>query len=302
INRKKLHKLNDIFFITLCAVICGANDWVSIEMFGKSKEAWFTKVLGLKHGILSHDTFCNVFAVIDKVDDKSNEITAIPKLLMQLDITGAVVTIDAMGCQTKVAQQIIGQEADYMLSLKGNQGNLHKDVKLFFETENTCPALGYESYDGGHGRIETRTVRATSAIGWLLELHPQWPGLKSIVAVTAKREGKDKTTEETRYFISSMDASDPKRLGQVVRAHWGIENNLHWVLDYAFDEDSQRTRVGNSAANMAVIRHIALNLLKSEKTARVGVKNKRLKAGWDEDYLLKVVLGGGAGRSEKISQ
>ncbi|MDP3055796.1 MAG: ISAs1 family transposase, partial [Methylobacter sp.] len=126
--------------------------------------------------------------------------------------------------------------------------------------------------------------------------------LKSIVAVTAKREGKDKTTEETRYFISSMDASDPKRLGQVVRAHWGIENNLHWVLDYAFDEDSQRTRVGNSAANMAVIRHIALNLLKSEKTARVGVKNKRLKAGWDEDYLLKVVLGGGAGRSEKISQ
>jgi predicted transposase YbfD/YdcC len=220
---------------------------------------------------------------------------------MQLDITGAVVTMDAMGCQTKVAEQIIGQGADYMLSLKGNQGNLHKDVKLFFEAENTCPAVGHESYDGGHGRIETRTVRASSAIGWLHDLHPQWVGLKSIVAVTAKREGKDKTTEETRYFISSMDASDPKRLGQVVQAHWGIENNLHWVLDYAFDEDSLRARLGNSAANMAVIRHIALNLVKSEKTAKVGVKNKRLKAGWDEDYLLKVVLGQTIGGHEKIT-
>jgi len=199
--------------------------------------------------------------------------------------------MDAMGCQTKVAQQIIAQGADYMLSLKGNQGNLYKDVKLFFEVESTCPAVGYESYDGGHGRIETRTVRATSAIDWLQELHPHWVGLKSIVAVTAKRESNDKTTEETRYFISSMDASDPKRLGQVVRAHWGIENKLHWVLDYAFDEDSQRARLGNGAANMAVIRHIALNLLKSEKTAKVGVKNKRLNAGWDENYLLKVVLG-----------
>jgi predicted transposase YbfD/YdcC len=362
INRRKLHKLSDIFFITLCAVICGADDWVSIEMFGKAKEAWFTEVLGLEHGIPSHDTFGNVFAVINtqefnscfsrwvsdladlsggeiiaidgkclrrsmdtasqkaaiymvsawatqnqlvlgqqKVDDKSNEITAIPKLLMQLNITGAVVTMDAMGCQTKVAEQIIVQGADYMLSLKGNQGNLHKDVKLFFESENTCPAVGYESYDGGHGRIETRTVRATAAIDWLQELHPHWVALKSIVAVTAKRESKDKTTEETRYFISSMDASDPKRLGQVVRAHWGIENNLHWVLDSAFDEDSQRARIGNSAANMAVIRHIALTLVKSDKTAKVGVKNKRLKAGWDEDYLLKVVLGRVINKHENIT-
>ncbi len=115
--------------------------------------------------------------------------------------------------------------------------------------------------------------------------------LKSIVAVTAERESKGKTTEETRYFISSLDATDPKRLGQVVRAHWGIENNLHWVLDYAFEEDSQRARLGNSAANMAVIRHIALNLIKTEKTAKIGIKNRRLKAGWDDDYLLKMILG-----------
>lgn len=134
-------------------------------------------------------------------------------------------------------------------------------------------------------------MRATSDIGWLRELHPHWPQLASIVAVTALRECKGKTTEETRYFISSMDATDPKRLGQIVRAHWGIENNLHWVLDHAFREDDQRMRKGHSDANMAVVRHIALNLVKIEKTAKVGVKNKRLKAGWDEDYLLKVITG-----------
>ena len=144
---------------------------------------------------------------------------------------------------------------------------------------------------GGHGRIETRTVRASAEIDWLKERHPHWVNLKSIVAVTAQREERDKTTQETRYFISSMDACDPKRLGQIVRAHWGIENNLHWVLDYAFDEDAQRARVGHSAANMTVIRHIAINLVKSEKTVKVGVKNKRLKAGWDDDYLLKIVTG-----------
>jgi len=113
------------------------------------------------------------------------------------------------------------------------------------------------------------------------------------VAVTSKRELKDKITEDTRYFITSLDATDPEKLGHIARAHWGIENNLHWVLDYAFDEDSQRTRTGNSAANMAIIRHLALNLLKSEKTARVGMKTKRLKAGWDDDYMLKILAQSG---------
>ncbi|EIJ34158.1 ISAs1 family transposase [Thiothrix nivea] len=352
LNRRKRHKLSDIFFITLCAVICGADDWASIELFGKSKRKWFTEVLGLQHGIPSHDTFGRVFGLIDtqqfsecfsrwvadlsdlsdgeiiaidgkclrrsldsasdkaaiymvsawatrnqlvlgqqRVDDKSNEITAIPKLLMQLNMTGAVVTLDAMGCQTAIARQIIDQQADYLLSLKGNQGTLHQDVKLFFESANTCPPIGHTRYDGGHGRIETRIVRATSNIGWLKKDHPHWTKLTSIIAVTAIRECKDKTTEETRYFISSMDASNPERLGQVVRAHWGIENNLHWVLDYAFREDDQRMRSGNSDANMAVVRHIALNLVKTDKTIKVGVKNKRLNAGWDEDYLLKIVTG-----------
>lgn len=351
-DRRKYHKLSDIFFITLCAAICGADDWASIEQFGKAKEKWFTAVLGLKHGIPSHDTFGRVFALIDtqrfsecfsrwvadlsdlsdgeiiaidgkclrrsldsasdkaaiymvsawatqnqlvlgqqRVDDKSNEITAIPKLLIQLNIAGAVVTMDAMGCQTAIAQQIVDQEADYLLSLKGNQGSLHQEVKLFFESANTCPSVGHTRYDGGHGRIETRIVRATSDIQWLKKNHPHWPKLTSIIAVTAIRECKGKTTEETRYFISSMDASNPERLGQIVRAHWGIENNLHWVLDYAFREDDQRMRSGNGDANMAVVRHIALNLVKTEKTVKLGVKNKRLNAGWDEDYLLKIVTG-----------
>ena len=227
-----------------------------------------------------------------KVGSKSNEITAIPKLLTQLNISGSVVTMDAMGCQTKIAAQIIEQQADYLLSLKGNQGHLHQDVKLFFESKTTAPEIGYESYDGEHGRIETRTVYASSDIAWLRELHPKWTGLNSIIAVKAKRELKNKTSEETRYFISSLDASNPKYLGYVVRAHWGIENNLHWVLDHAFNEDNQRMRKGFGDANMAIIRHIALNLIKSEKTAKIGVKGKRLKAGWLDEYLLTVLLGG----------
>lgn len=174
-----------------------------------------------------------------------------------------------------------------MLSLKGNQGSLHDDVKTFF-TSSLAPAVAAVSYDGEHGRVETRTLRATDAIAWLQERH-DWQGLQSIIAVTAKREIDNKVTEETRYFISSLDANDPKRLERVVRAHWSIENNLHWVLDIAFDEDSNRTRKGHSAANLAVIRHIALNLIKTEKTAKVGVKIKRLKAGWDNDYLLRVI-------------
>ena len=348
VNRQKKHQLQDIFFISLCAMICGADNWVAIEEFGLAKEEWFTELLGLKHGIPSHDTFGEVYAAIDtdqfsdcfsrwvadlarptegeviaidgkclrrsvdkaskkaaiymvsawaqqnnlvlgqvKVDDKSNEITALPKLLSRLDIAGAVVTVDAMGCQKKLAEQIKRQGGDYVLSLKGNQGSLHDDVKTFF-TSSLSPAAASVSYDGEHGRIETRTIRATADIAWLQERH-DWKGLQSIIAVTAKREIGDKVSEETRYFISSLNANDPKRLARVVRAHWAIENNLHWVLDIAFDEDSNRTRKGHSAANLAVIRHIALNLIKAEKTSKVGVKIKRLKAGWDNNYLLRVI-------------
>ena len=349
VNRQKKHQLEDIFFITLCAVICGADNWVMIEEFGKAKEQWLTEQLGLQNGIPSHDTFGDVFAAIDtekcsecftrwvadlatvtegeiiaidgktvrrsldkasnkaaihmvsawahgnslvlgqvKVDDKSNEITAIPKLLERLDITGAVVTIDAMGCQKKIAKQIIKQQGDYVLSLKGNHGELHDDVRTYFSCADVREKQS-TSVDAGHGRIEERTVVASDDIQWLKERHPQWDGLSRIVAVTAVRHLKDKTEEETRYFISSLDASSPERLGHAVRAHWSVENNLHWVLDIAFDEDRNRTRNGYSAANLAIIRHITLNLIKSEKTSKVGVKTKRAKAGWDNQYLLKVL-------------
>lgn len=348
INRRKRHQLSDIFFITLCATICGADNWVAIERFGKAKEAWFTEQLNLEHGIPSHDTLGDVFAAIDteafsecfsnwvtdlatfveediiaidgkclrrsidkasnkaaiymvsawsrqnslvlgqvKVDDKSNEITAIPKLLSRLDIAGSVITIDAMGCQKKIAEQIVQQDGDYVLSLKGNHGSLHEDVATYF-TSVLSPEVTAQTIDGGHGRIETRSVRVTDEIEWLKNDH-SWVGLKSIVAVTAKRELGEKVTEETRYFISSLSAVNPKKLEHAVRAHWAIENNLHWVLDLAFDEDSNRTRTGYSAANLAVIRHIALNLIKTEKTAKVGIKTKRLMAGWDNDYLLKII-------------
>ena len=348
IDRQKKHKLQDIFFISLCAIICGADNWVAIEEFGKAKEEWFTEILGLEHGIPSHDTFGAVYAAINteqfsdcfsrwvadiasltegeviaidgkclrrsldkaskkaaiyrvsawaqqnslvlgqvKVDAKSNEITAIPKLLSRLDIAGAVVTIDAMGCQKSIAKQIKQQGGDYVLSLKGNQGNLHDDVKTYF-TSSLSPAVATVSYDGEHGRIETRSLRATADIAWLQKRH-DWQGLQSIIAVTAKREIGDKVSEETRYFISSLNADDPQRLERVVRAHWAIENNLHWVLDVAFDEDSNRTRHGHSAANLSVIRHIALNLIKAEKSTKVGVKIKRLKAGWDDNYLLRIL-------------
>ena len=222
-----------------------------------------------------------------KVDDKSNEITAIPKLLSRLDIAGTVITIDAMGCQKKIAQQIVQQDGDYVLSLKGNQGKLHEDVTTYF-TSSLSPEAAIVTVDGGHGRIETRTIRVTNEIAWLKERHA-WVGLKSIIAVTATRESGNKVTDETRYFISSLSANNPAKLEHAVRAHWAIENNLHWVLDIAFDEDSNRTRKGNSAANLAITRHIALNLIKKEKTSKVGVKTKRLKAGWNNDYLLRII-------------
>jgi predicted transposase YbfD/YdcC len=348
VDRRKVHRLSDILFITLCATICGADNWVAIERFGKAKETWFTELLNLESGIPSHDTLGDVFAAINvedftecfsnwvadlanlsdeniiaidgkclrrsidkasnksaiymvsawskqnslvlgqvKVDDKSNEITAIPKLLSRLDIAGAIITMDAMGCQKKIAEQIVQQDADYVLSLKGNHGLLHEDVETYF-TSALSPDVTVETINGDHGRIETRSVRVTDEIDWLKE-HHAWAGLKSIIAVTSKRELQNKVSEETRYFISSLSAKDPEKIEHAVRGHWAIENNLHWVLDIAFDEDSNRTRKGYSAANLAVIRHMALNLIKTDESTKVGVKTKRLMAGWDNDYLLKIL-------------
>ena len=232
-----------------------------------------------------------------KVDDKSNEITAMPELLQVLELSGCVVTIDAMGCQKEIAKTIIEKEADYVLALKGNQGHLQEDVaQVFDEAQETAFQDNTHDYhqtvNGGHGRIEIRDCWTMPVPEWADHIRnlEAWKDFRTIVKVVSERRAGDKTSVEARYFISSLE-SDAKRLLEAIRAHWGIENGLHWVLDIAFREDESRIRKGNGPQNFAVLRHIALNLLKQEKTAKCGIKAKRLKAAWDEDYLLKVLAG-----------
>jgi len=358
IDRSKLHKLLDIVVIAICAIICSADDWVAVEMFGNAKHEWLKKFLELPNGIPSHDTFGRVFGALDpeqfescflnwisavseitqgqvvaldgktlrrshdktlgkkaivmvsawatanglvlgqkKVDEKSNEITAIPELLQALEISGCIITIDAMGCQKEIAADIVDQDADYILSLKENHGNLYADVELLFddleESQFTAYEYDYErTVNKGHGRIETRqswTISDPEVLRYLRGTE-EWEKLTSVVKVQAERRTLEKTTVEIRYYLASLEGN-ARRILDSTRAHWGIENSLHWVLDIAFREDECRVRKGFGAQNLATLRHIAVNLLKQEKTVKAGVKSKRLRAGWDEDYLLKVLSG-----------
>lgn len=354
INRE--HQFLDVLVITICGVICGADDWVAIESFGKAKESWFRQFLALPSGIPSHDTFWRIFRLLDaeqfqacfldwmqalrrmtegeviavdgkklrrsyakednkaaihmvsawatangmvlgqrKVDDKSNEITAIPALLKTLALSGCLVTTDAMGCQTEIARVIVDKGADYLLALKENQPHLYEDVVLLFDDleESGFDAYVYDqeqTVDKNHGRIEVRKAWTISDPELLANLRgaTRFPKLASVVKVQSERYLPDENSVEVRYFISSLQASAATLL-RGVRTHWAIENSCHWVLDIAFREDESRLRKDNGAQNFAVLRHIALNALKQEQTAKMGIKNKRLRAGWDHDYLMKVL-------------
>jgi len=230
-----------------------------------------------------------------KVEEKSNEITAIPELLKLLAISGCIVTIDAIGTQTQIAKTIMEAQADYVLSVKENQGHLFEDISVLFAVDQAhgfkyASLARHQEVNKGHGRIETRECWSTSDPDYLnlIRDRENWVGLRSIVMVVSTRMVGDKQTKKTRYYISSLP-SDPERLLHVVRRHWAIENELHWVLDVAMNEDHSRVRKDQAPENLAVLRHIALNLLKQEKTAKGGIHAKQLQAAWKEDYLLKVL-------------
>lgn len=222
-----------------------------------------------------------------KTPDKSNEIKVIPELLNLIDLHGAVVTIDALGCQKKIAQTIIAEEADYVLQVKNNQRELRENIALFFQGPNHGPFDTCQTVDGEHGRIETRRYYTTGQIGWLPG-KAEWPGINSICMAVREREVKGKTTTETAYFISSLESHAPT-IAQAIRDHWGIENGLHWCLDIAFREDHCRVRQDHAPENLAILRHLAINLLKRETSLKVGIQTKRLRAAWDQAYLLKLL-------------
>jgi len=352
----KRHQLLDIITIAICAVICGADNWVEVERYGHAKYDWLKTFLALPHGIPSHDTFNDVFerlnpdefrasfagwvqsivhllpqevVAIDgkalrgskdgtlgrpaidmvsawacqaglvfgqvKTDDHSNEITAIPALLETLILADCIVTIDAMGCQTDLAEQIVDQGGVYILRVKGNQGHLYDNLQDLFAG---CEEVGFvdvphdyhRTINKGHGRIEIRECWTLTDEQYLayLSQRDDWRDLCTVVKVRRERRSGDQTQDEVGYYISSFAGSAAKHL-QAVRHHWHIENCLHWVLDIAFREDAARLRNGHGAQNFAVLRHIALNLLKRETSVKVGIKAKRLQAGWDNRYLLRVL-------------
>ena len=222
----------------------------------------------------------------------SNEITAVPQLLRLLELKGCIVTLDALHCQKDTAAEILEQQADYVLALKGNQGSLYNEVESFFDAIVNERTFGYEisrheTIDGEHGRLETRRYWHVNAPDYVKE-KAAWPGLASLGMCEAKRELNGQTSQEKRYYLSSLGV-DAESFAEAARGHWSIENSLHWILDVVFREDDSRVRVGHAAENFGLLRRMAVNLLQQEKSLKRGVKTKRLKAALDERYLLKVL-------------
>ena len=354
-RRKVTYPLVNIVTIAICAVICGADDFVAIAKFGRAKQEWLSRFLDLKDGIPSHDRFNAILAAIKPaefeacllswitalheitdgqlvaidgktlrrsfdaasgksaihmvsawatanhislgqviVDEKSNEITAIPKLLKMLEIAGSLVTIDAMGCQTEIAQTILDAKADYVLAVKKNQPTLYDGISWFFLSQREQDFAGvrvsrHQTYEEGHGREETRLYYVCSVARDLPD-RKRWPKLAAIGWTINDTMRDGRRCYEMRYYIMSRKLS-AKEFAAAVRGHWSVENNLHWQLDVTFGEDQSRLRRGHADANFSILRRTALSLLKNNKALKVGVKNKRLTAGWDDSYLQQVLLG-----------
>ena len=345
-TRKVMYPLINVIVIAICAVICGADDFVAIAEFGHKKKAWLAKFLDLRGGIPSHDRFNAILAAIKPaefetcllswitdlheitrgqivaidgktlrrsfdtasgksaihmvsawatanhislgqvvVDAKSNEITAIPKLLEMLEISGCLVTIDAMGCQTEIAAKIVERGADYCLAVKGNQPTLHEGIVDFFDEHmdddfERVKVRRHETHEKGHGREETRYYTICPVPDDLPD-RARWKNIKAIGMAIHNSTRDGKHCNEVRYYILSKYLAG-KKFAEAVRDHWAIENQLHWQLDVTFQEDQCRIRMGHADANFSSLRRTALSLLKNETTAKVGVKNKRLTAGWDD--------------------
>lgn len=346
INRKKLHQLEDIVFITIASVLSGASSWNDIENYGKEKKEWLSTFLSIPNGIPSHDTFNRFFSTLDpaefescfsnwvnslaikypgdlvaidgktvkgsrgkdfhsathivsawsnynqlivgqiQVDQKSNEITAIPQLLDALLIESCIVTIDAMGCQKEIAKKIRSKKAEYILAVKENQSDLLDDIRDSFKMLQHDDFT--EHLDFGHGRIETRKCAVINDLS-LIDNPTHWKSLSSIIRIESERYIKTTgiTQTETRYYISSAFMGAENILN-AIRSHWEIENKAHWSLDVAFNEDGSRKRARNAAMNFSIINRLALNMLKKDKT-KIGLKSKRLLAGWSNDYILKIL-------------
>jgi len=244
------------------------------------------------HTVTAFASDCRMVMGQEKVDTKSNEITAIPKLLELLDIENGVVTIDAMGCQFKIAAMIREKKADYVLTLKHNQKSLHGSCWSLFKDEEALKkyeVATYKTTDGSeHGRHENRIYQVANVPNKIKQKHPDWVDLNSFIRVTSIREVKGKISEEIRYYISSMLA-DAEKIGKAIRSHWAVENSLHWILDVSFNDDQSRIRKGNAPQNMVVIKHFALNLLQKSKKPRESIKQNRKAAGWDDEYLTSIV-------------
>ena len=354
-RREGTYPLLNILFIAVCAVICGADDFVAIAEFGRSKRKFLEKFLDLSAGIPSHDRFNAIFRALKPaefetcllnwivalhevtdgqvvaidgktlrrsfdtasgkaaihmvsawatanhislgqivVDEKSNEITAIPKLLELLELSGALVTIDAMGCQREIAEQIVASGADYVLAVKENQPTLHKELVFFFADHRAddfarVNVRRHETYEHAHGRDEMRFYYLCP-VPDDLQSQERWHKLRAIGMTVNNTVRDGKECIEARYYILSRFVSG-KRFAEAVRTHWAIENRLHWQLDVTFQEDQSRIRKGHADANFSSLRRTALSLLKNNHTKKVGVKNKRLAAALNDDYLTEVLVG-----------